>query len=504
MPRHARAALLRPDRRVTGIPDRTPVLVGVAAIAQRCDDPRDAREPLELMVAALERAAEDAGSRALLARADRICAARGFWDYPDPCRAAAERFGASAKTEVTEIGVLQTTLFGRAAAAIAAGEADVVLVAGAEARHRALRAKIAGVEAPTAKLPPRPADTVLRPHAPVLSPAEMRAGLLMPVAQYAMIENALRAAEGVSLEKHAAEVASLWAGFADVARANPDAWLRDAPDAAALLDPARNPPQAFPYGKLHISQWNVDQAAGLVFCSAATARALGVPRAKWVFPLAVADANHMVPFTERRTLDRCAGFAHSGRRAIEQSGRALGEIAHRELYSCFPVAVRMQIRELGIADDRPHTVTGGMAFAGGPLNHFTFQALVRLAEVLRADRGGAGYLSAVSGILTKQGASVWSSEPGDQPFAFDDVTEATARDTESIALVEGVTGDAVVATYTVFFEQGAPVRTVLLCDLADGRRTIAQTADAAFAAAAMREELCRRRVRIGSAGVELV
>jgi len=489
---------------VTQIAERTPLLVGVGAISQRCEEPRDAKEPLELLIAALEKAAEDAGSRTLLARADRICAARGFWDYPDPCRVAAERFGATAaKTEVTEIGVLQTTSFGRAAAAIAAGEADVVLVAGAEARHRAQRAKQTGVDAPTAKLPPAPADTVLRPHAPVLSQPEMRAGLLMPVGQYAMIENALRAGEGLSIEKHRAEIASLWAGFAAVARENPDAWLRDAPDAAALLDDARNPMQAFPYGKFHVSQWNVDQAAGLIFCSAATARALGIAREKWVFPLAVADANHMLPFTERRALDRCAGFAHSGRRALERAGLAFADIAHRELYSCFPVAVRMQRRELAIDDERSNTVTGGMAFAGGPLNHFTFHALVKLAETLRADRGSAGYLSAVSGILTKQGASVWSSEPGSNAFAFDDVTEATARDTSAVEIVENASGDATVATYTVLCERGAPVRTMLLCDLPDGRRTIAQSADASLAETAMRDELCGRAVRVVAGHVEL-
>lgn len=490
---------------MSAIADRTPVLVGVAAISQRCEDPLDAREPLEAMIAALERAAEDAGSRALLAKADRIAAPRGFWDYADPCRAAAERFGAAqARTEIAEIGVLQTTLLGRAAAAIAAGEADVVLVAGAEARHRAQRAKTLGVDAPLAQLAPKPADTVLRPHALVLSPAEMRAGLLMPVLQYAMIENALRAAEGLAIEKHRAEIAELWAGFAAVAKDNPDAWLRDGPDAAALLDPVRNPMQAFPYGRHHISQWNVDQAAGLILCSAGTARALGVAREKWVFPLAVADANHMAPFTERAALGRCAGFAHSGRRVLERSGRTFAEIAHRELYSCFPVAVRMQIRELGLADDRPHTVTGGMAFAGGPLNHFTFYALVKLAELLRADRGSAGYLSAVSGILTKQGASVWSCEPGERPFAFDDVTEETARDTAAVPIAEGAHGEGTIATYTVLYEKGAPARSVLLCDLADGTRTIAQTSDPALAQLATRDEVCGRRVRIGAGGVELV
>ena len=43
----------------------------------------------------------------------------------------AERFGAAgARTEIAEIGVLQTALLGRAAADVAAGRADVVLVVG--------------------------------------------------------------------------------------------------------------------------------------------------------------------------------------------------------------------------------------------------------------------------------------------------------------------------------------------------------------------------------------
>ena len=158
---------------------RTPVLVGVGAVSQREADPAHAKEPLELMVAALERAAEDAGRRALLARADSIRAPRGFWDYPDPCRLLAERFGASrAQTEIAEIGVLQTTLLGRAAADIAAGRADVVLVVGAEARHRAQRARAAGVDAPLTQQAPVTPDSVLQPHAPILSEREVRAGLM--------------------------------------------------------------------------------------------------------------------------------------------------------------------------------------------------------------------------------------------------------------------------------------------------------------------------------------
>ena len=107
---------------------RTPVLVGACAVQQRCEDPNDGLEPVELMVRALEGAAEDAGSRALLGLADGVRVPQGFWAYSDPGRLIAERLGASgARTQLTKLGVLQTTLFGRAAADIASGRARLVV-----------------------------------------------------------------------------------------------------------------------------------------------------------------------------------------------------------------------------------------------------------------------------------------------------------------------------------------------------------------------------------------
>ena len=480
---------------------RTPVLVGSGAASQREADPARAREPLALMIEALEGAAEDAGSRALLARADSVRAPRGFWNYPDPCRLVAERFGArGARTEIAEIGVLQTTLLGRAAADIAAGRADVVLVAGAEARHRAQRARAARIDSPLTQQGPVSPDSVLRPHAPILSEREVRAGLALPVVQYAMIENALRAAEGLSLEAHRHAIASLWAALSEVAAGNPDAWSRDPVSADVIRDPSRNPMLAFPYGKLHCSQWNVDQAAGLVFCSVATARALGIARDRWIFPLAVADANHMLPYTERRLLHRCAGFARAAERAFTRAGRDLASVTHRELYSCFPAAVRVQLRELGIADERPLSVTGGMGFAGGPLNHFVLQSMVRMARLLRDAPGGAGLVTAVSGVLTKQGVSLWSSEPGPAPFAHDDVSEATARETSAVEIVDAVEGQATIATYTVVYASREPKRVALVADFGDGRRTLASNDQRESVELATREELCGRAVRITAGG----
>jgi acetyl-CoA C-acetyltransferase len=486
--------------------ERIPVLVGAGAVQQREDDPRRAREPLLLMGDALERAAEDAGSRALLARADGIRVTRGFWDYPDPGRALAERFGAArARTCLAEIGVLQTTLLGAAARDIAEGRADVVLVAGGEARHRAQRAQQLGVEAPLSRQAGVAPDEVLRPHAEILSPLEREVGLALPVSQYAVIENALRFAEKQSLEAHRRDVAALQARASALAAANPDAWDRRPHGADEIREAGPgNRMLAFPYTKLHTSQWNVDQAAGLVLCSLATARALGLSEQRFVYPLAAADANHMLPLAARRELHRVHGFAHAGRRALEHAGLEVGAIARLELYSCFPVAVRVQARELGVEEARPLSVTGGMSFAGGPLNNFVYQALVKLAERLRAEPGSSALLTAVSGILTKQGVTLWSTRPPERGFRAFDVSAETARDQTAAPLVGGCDGPARVAGYTVLFEGGRAARAAFVCDLADGRRTLAASDDAALAALGTQEELCGRELRLADGRVELI
>ncbi len=476
------------------LPPRTPVLVGAAAVQEKEEDPEIAREPLELMIEALERAADDAGNRDLLGRATSIRAPRGFWSYPDPCRLIAQRFGAAADTEVGEIGVLQTTFFGRAARDIAEGRSDVVLLTGAEARHRTRCAKKRGVEESyTAQDSSAGPDHVLRPARDVLHDLELSRGLGMPVTQYSMIENALRAADGISVAAHRDEVAALWASFAAVAADNPDAWNRTAPDAAAIRDGARM--LAFPYTVLQTSQWNVDQGAGFIMTSVETARAMGIAEERWLFPHAVVDSNLMLALCERDAPQRCVGFRKAAQRIEQHSGIAVATADHLELYSCFPAAVRLQMREMEIAADRPVTVTGGMTFAGGPLNNFAFQALAKMAGILRADAGSSGVVTAVSGILTKQGVSLWSSRAPRAAFLFDDVSEKTALESPSVQVVDEARGDANVVTYTVVYPGDDGVL-VALVEMDDGPRTIVATADTDLVRRATTEELCKARVRV--------
>ena len=65
----------------------TPVLVGISHLEQRFTDFASAKEPVQLMIEAVNAAAEDAGSKALL-DAGSVRVIRGIWPYQDPARAS--------------------------------------------------------------------------------------------------------------------------------------------------------------------------------------------------------------------------------------------------------------------------------------------------------------------------------------------------------------------------------------------------------------------------------
>lgn len=474
---------------------RTPVLVGVAAATQRFDDPGLAQEPIGLMLDACAAAGRDAGARRLLRETELVVVPRGSWSYADAAGLLARGIGApGAHTVVAELGVLQTSLIARAAGAIARGDLDVAVVAGGEARYRTHRSEVTGIPAPLTVDAGAP-DEVWAPDGMIISGEEIAAGLVTAVSHYALIENARRHRDGLGLDAHTRGIAERWAAFNAVAQGNPQAWNRTPMTAAEIrVAGPGNRAMAFPYNKWHNSQWNVDQAAALVLCSVAAARAHGVSPDRWVFPHAISESNVMVPVTARAEIAACGGFARAGAAAFRLAGRSADDVAHVDLYSCFPIAVQTQADELGVGTPVP-TVTGGMTFAGGPLNNYVLQALVTMAGILRADPAEAGLVTAVSGMLTKQGVSVWGASPPPNGFGFADVSAEVDRVTERKAVVVGRTGPATVVTYTAFGE-----RALIVADRPDGTRSIAVKDDPALAASFRTEEWCGRQAHLDPDG----
>jgi acetyl-CoA C-acetyltransferase len=474
----------------TAVDPRTPVLVGVGTASE-------AYEATTLMAAALTAAIDDAGPPGLAAAIDRVAVPQGNWAYPDPGRLVATAVGAShARTHLVELGIPQQSLVNDALAAILAGTSEVAVVVGGEAKRWARGS--GAVETPQPGVVP---DVVQRRPGPVVEPVEVATGLWDPVQQYAMIDNALRAAEGTAVAEHRREVAELWERFNRVARDNPRAAF-PAPMTAGAIDApsAGNRPLAFPYNKWHSTQWTVDQAAALLLCSAGAADRLGIPRDRWLFPLVGIESSQAVSLLARAEPHRWPAMGVLGAAAARRIGRPLAEAEVVEAYSCFPAAVRVQQRELGLPTDGTPTVTGGMAFAGGPFNNFVYQATAAVADRLRALPGALGVVTTVSGLLTKPGLAVWSTEPDPRGPLLGDLAAGAAAATgvvEVVPTLDGYAGDATVVTYTVTPDGLEPARTVVLCDTDDGRRCVAFSDDRALAARAEETELVGAPVTVG-------
>jgi len=484
----------------------TPVLVGAGAASQRHDDPADALEASALMRLALDRAATDAGFAGLGHRGDlgdlgdlgdridEIIVAEGIWGYTDPGRSILEGRSPRARSVLAAVGVLQQTMFTRACEQIAAGAADVVAVCGGEAKYRSLRALIGGVDAPETLVAGARPDLRLEPEDAFLGlpDLEILRGLDAPTHQYAVMESALRFAAGDSVETNKSALGAMMAGFSDVAATNPDAWTRTAVTPAEVLGA---PMVATPYTKLCCAQWNVDQAAAFLLCSAGTAESLGIDRAQWVFPHLAIESNLMVPLTERAELHRSPAIDVAAEQ-LRAHGIDPDAIDHLEIYSCFPAAVRMQCIALGIALGRAVTVTGGMNFAGGPLNNFTLQALARIVELLRADPGSSALVTSLSGNVTKFGLGVWSTTPPASGFEAADVTESARRRTAVVEVDPAYEGPVTIAGFTVGHERGVPTRAVVIADTPAGTRAVATSVDPALVASLAEGEWCGRQATV--------
>lgn len=479
---------------------RTPVLVGIGAVQQQEQDPACAREAIGLMIEATRMAGADCGAPSLLGEIERICVPQGMWGYGDPGRMIARAVGVDAATTVlVKPGILQQSLIADVCRRIASGEIASGIVVGGEARFRALRAQITGVEVVDSSDAGVP-DELLEPEMELALPIEVESGLgMMPVGYYAIADSAFRAAQGLSVTAHRDRIATLYSRFSEIAAANPHAWKREHIPAAAIRDAsARNRMLAFPYTKLHNSSWNVDQAVALLFCSAARADSLGIAPERRVYLHSSTESNHMIAFSARPEPHRLPGARIAGRRALEAAGLDVADLDLVELYSCFPVAVQLYAAELGIPPERDLTVTGGMPFAGGPLNNYMLQATARMAELLRAGAGVNGLVSSVSGYLTKQGFGVWSRSPGPDGFVFTDVSDEVARAVVPRRVVAPPDGPARICGCTVMYGDGQRSCGIALLELPDGSRTLATTRDPQQMDMLEQEECCGRNVLLSA------
>lgn len=468
-------------------PSRTPVIVGAGQVTNHIQNVEtDHRPPLDLILDAARAALADAQMSSPLTGVDLLSIAKIIgWNYLDPTADVAAGLGlTAARRDYTAFGGNSPQrLVNEAAAAIGAGEIESALLLGGEAFASRRKAHRIGFKLPWPKdeVPDRAAE-----YTGGCTPYELSHGLILPTQNFAMFENALRARAGESIAEHQRKLGEQCAAFSRVAARHPNAWFpqaRTAEEIRTVTDVNRM--VAFPYPKYMCAVLEVDQAAGVLVCSAAKAQALGIPEDRWVYVWGGADYPDGEFMTTKVNYHTSPAARACGAQALAQAGMSIDDVKYVDLYSCFPCVPQLGARELGLAD-RPWdalTLTGGLPYFGGPGNNYSMHAVATLVDRLREDPDATGLIYAIGYWAAKQSVGVYGGRPQPAGYAPVDPAPYAAQlaAEQPPPFTETPDGRVTVETYSVAHgRSGEPETGFVFGRLDDGTRCFGVTGDAAM------------------------
>ncbi|MFD0470434.1 acetyl-CoA synthetase [Nonomuraea thailandensis] len=466
---------------------RTPCLIG---IAQRTIREQPGPEPLDLWESVAREAAADA--RLPVERLDSIQIVwTDSWYYDSPVGRLAERLGAAPRHQVYSKvgGTAPQLLIGAAAAAIAAGELDSALIAGAEAlatrrAYRKAGSTRRGATPPTPS--PRTGGSGRRTRRRSRTGCSCRC---TPIRSWKP-----RGARRPGSPSRGDPRAGAHHGADDRGRRRQPARLAQGRPHPGELAGGRF--VGWPYTSDTVAVLEVDQAAAVVLASSELADRLGVPADQRVYLRGWAYAEDTWEVATRPALGSSPAIAHAAEAAFERAGLGLDDMNALDLYSCFAIALRQACDAIGLdpLDPRGLTVTGGLPYAGGPASDYVLHSTATMAGLLRA-QSGHGLVSGVGMHLTKHTYAVWSSEPGGR---LGDV--APVHVAKEVPLVDSYEGVGVVAGYTVAHgRDGGAEKGFLVVDVPGGR-AYAVVSERGLLEEAEGRELVGEEVRVSSDG----
>lgn len=497
---------------------KTPILVGGAQFTQRTA--REGRfaeslDPIGMLAKAAREAIADTGASRLAAAIDTVAVVRFTADTPgdqgrlvkrmfrNPPASLAKHIEAKPRRMLYTAtgGNAPQWLVNRTAEEIANGECEVALLAGAEYLATFLGAMQEGTDLGWTN------STDADPGSDPQEIGDMRAGandyeraygLHFPVNTYPLFENAIRGEKGRSAAEHLKWLGGFFSPFSKVAAENSYAWFPTYRSPEEISTPsAKNRFVGFPYTKYLTAVIEVDMSAAVVMTSVAKARELGIPEAKWVFLHGCGDANDIWHVSERVNYHSSPAIRAIGEKAFAMAGKTAADLSFVDLYSCFPSAVEIACKELGIAEGDPRglTVTGGLPYFGGAGSNYTMHSIVTMMEKLRTRPGTFGLCTGNGWYLTKHSAGIYSTAPvagawkRENPKTCQKEIDATAHP----EVEDAPEGEAKVETYTVVTDRKGRRFGLVVGRLENGNRFLAHTPDdEAILDWMMREEMLGR------------
>ena len=472
--------------------DSLPIIVGVGQVVEHWDgsDLNQAPSPLGLITESIKRAQADAGLSDLIGKLDTLAVVRAF---TDSLRTPFDPFGKAknfpaAVIEAASISPKKTiystaggeqpqSLVNELSEDIARGDIRMAMITGGEALatlKTALKKQLAldwSSEA-DADIEERGAQTDF------ISMYEMVNGMGLPPQTYAAMEQALRARLGMSKAQYLNYMGGICAGLSKTAQQNPYSQYPQAKSAEFLATASKdNYPICDPYLKWHIAQDGVNQASTLILTSVGYAKELGIDPGQWIYLHGYSDVKEKL-VSERPDLSKSKALELAISGAISSAGIAAGDIAYRDIYSCFPIVVHLASEVLGLdpVSDQM-SMTGGLSFFGGAGNNYSTHAIATVVEKLRQDKQAYGLVLANGGFMSKQSAGVYSAKA---PQAWAEISsEALQAEVDAQPECKLLNEDctAVIEAYTVRHDRNGIAHAYLFARNDQGRVMAAVPAD---------------------------
>ena len=472
--------------------DSLPIIVGVGQVVDHWDgrDLDKSSSPISLITESIKRAQADAGVFDLVEKIDTLAVVRA---YTDSLRKPFDPFGKAknfpaAVIEAASLSPKRTiystaggeqpqSLVNELSEDIARGDIRMAMITGGEALatlKTALKKQLAldwSSEA-DADIEERGTQTDF------ISKYEMVNGMGLPPQTYAAMEQALRARLGMSKVQYLDYMGGICAGLCKTAQQNPYSQYPQAKSAEFLATASKdNYPICDPYLKWLIAQDAVNQASTLILTSVGYAKELGIDPDQWIYLHGYSDVKEKL-VSERPDLSKSKALELAISGAISSAGIAAGDIAYRDIYSCFPIVVHLASEVLGLdpVSDQM-SMTGGLSFFGGAGNNYSTHAIATVVEKLRQDRQAYGLVLANGGFMSKQSAGVYSAKT---PQAWAEISsEALQAEVDAQPECKLLNEDctAVIEAYTVRHDRNGITHAYLFARNDQGRVMAVAPAD---------------------------
>jgi acetyl-CoA C-acetyltransferase len=397
----------------------TPLIVSSAQYTQR-KDAKSYLDPLNLMIKTGKKTIAHNGIKKLREVIDAIFMVNiNCWSYRDAPAALAQTLSINPKEKVylSDGGNTPQMLVNRAAKKIEAGDLKAVLIIGAEAAYSKILAKKGRINL---NWPEKEQPAYMEGKLwDGINKFENKYKFKFPPLSYALLETAVMAASGRSLEEHKAYMGKLFQHFSEIAAEDPYAWSQKDYTAEDIITPSeKNRMVCFPYTKRMCSNMFVDMSAAVLMTSEEIAEDFNIIPEQWVYIMGGSDLKNIHEISKRHFLHTSPASRHGSKLALKQAGLKLDDIDAFDLYSCFPSIVEIMMNEIGIQEDdsRQLTLTGGLPYFGGPWSNYSLHAIVKAIKKIQQQNNLKIMVVANGGYNSKQSFGIYGNNPPKIPW----------------------------------------------------------------------------------------